>query len=121
MALLFLLLLLPLCAGLAATANSQRDSELGRDVAIIAGLLAGALVGASAGAWFGLLKWGWHSGESWYAVFIPATFGCGTGPFLGGGLALFYARRPGRARFLTGAVASGLAALAALSLAFLFR
>jgi len=121
MALLFLLLLLPLCAGLAATANSQRETELGRDVAIIAGILAGALVGTSAGAWFGLLRWGWHSGETWYAVLIHVLLGCGTGPLLGGALALFYARRPGRARFFTGAVASGLAALAAVSLAILFR
>jgi len=121
MALLFLLLLLPLCAGLAATANSQRETELGRDVAIIAGLLAGALAGPAVGAWFGLLQRGWHSGETWYALFVPATLGCLTGPFLGGGMALFHARRPGRARFLTGAVASGLAALAAVSLAILFR
>ncbi len=115
-----LLLSLPLCAGLLFLAHEGRDSVLGRDVAILAGLLAGMLVGMCAGVWFGASKWGWHSGETWYAVLFPGLLGCMSGPLLGGGLAAWFARRPGRPRFLTGVVASGIVLLISLLLTFVF-
>jgi uncharacterized membrane protein YoaK (UPF0700 family) len=115
-----LLVSLVLCAALAFMTHEGRDSELGRDTAIIAGLLAGMMVGMTAGAGLGASRWGWHSGETWYAILIPALMGCMGGPLLGGGLAAYFARKPGRPRFITGAVASGTALLVSLGLAILF-
>ncbi len=115
-----LLVSLVLCAALAFMTHEGRDSELGRDTAIIAGLLAGMMVGMTAGAGLGASRWGWHSGETWYAILIPALMGCMGGPLLGGGLAAYFARKPGRPRFITGAAASGIALLVSLGLAILF-
>ncbi len=114
------LLALSLCAGLVFLAHEGRDSVMGRDVAILAGVLAGMLVGLCAGSWFGASKWGWHSGETWYAVLYPALLGCMSGPLLGGGLAAWFARQPGRPRFLTAAVASGIVLLISLLLTFVY-
>jgi hypothetical protein len=115
-----LLFMLLVCGGLAVMSHQGRDSAVGRDAAILAGVLAGMLVGLCAGGWLGASKWGWHSGETWYAVLFPALLGCATGPLLGGVLAAFFSRRPGRPRSLTGAVASGMALLISVGLALLF-
>ena len=115
-----LLVSLLLSAGLAFMAHTGRDSELGREAAILAGIFAGMMVGMSAGAWFGASRWGWHSGESWYAVFFPSLLGCMGGPILGGALTAFFARKPGRPRFIAGAAASTIALLVSLAVAILW-